>query len=153
MRIPRAGHALARGLVNRVRDVRELIVVLVIACVVEVSLRRSTLPATTQRLGITLDTTGGSEALSRACASPMLAVTARRQVRAVQLVMRCWPFGDTCLRRCLVLGQRLRRVDPVLVIGVRRTTPGEVAAHSWLVAGGQSLDPTSRLFMALRDRP
>jgi Transglutaminase-like superfamily len=153
MRVAGTRPALARRLMDWGRDVRELLVVLVIACLVEVSLRRSTLPATTERLGIALDTTGGSEAMSRVAASPMLAVTARRQVRAVQLVVGRWPFGDTCLRRCLVLGQRLRRFDPVLVIGVRRTAPDGFAAHSWLVVGGQSLDPTSRLFMALRGRP
>lgn len=145
--------ALRQWLVHPARDVREVVVVVAIAVVVELGLRLSTLPATTRRLGVTLDVTDRGQAAGPAGRLPVLPVTARRQVRAVQLVVGHWPFGDTCLRRCLVLGQRLRRLDPVLVIGVRTTSTGAVAAHSWLVIGGHSLDPTSREYLVLSGRP
>ena len=60
-----------------------------------------------------------------------------------------WRAGDTCLRRCLLLGQRLRRLDPVLRIGVRRDEPGAFQAHSWLKISGRSLDIGSADFETL----
>lgn len=126
---------------------------LAVAVTVELSLRRSTLPDTARRLGIELDLSGGPSADAADAAPPTLPVTARRNVRTVENVVGRWPFGDTCLRRCLVLGQRLRRLHPVLVVGARRTSDGAVAAHSWLVVGGRSLDPTAADFLALGGRP
>ena len=69
----------------------------------------------------------------------------------MERVFRHLPFNDTCLRRALVLGQRIRRVDPTLVIGVRHDECGALAAHAWLVVGGVALDPLSTEFEALRD--
>jgi hypothetical protein len=43
-----------------------------------------------------------------------------------------WPFGDTCLRRALVLGHHLRDQSPVLRIGVTADRSEDVAAHAWV---------------------
>lgn len=55
--------------------------------------------------------------------------------RCVALVLRRWPFGDSCLRRALVLGALLRRFDPRLRVGVARNVEDGaqgVTAHAWL---------------------
>jgi hypothetical protein len=140
----------ARAILGRVRDVREILVVVAIAALVEVSLRTSTLPETAERLGLPLDLSG---APAPGDGTPVLPVTARRQVRAVRLVLGRWPFGSTCLRQSLVLGHRLRRLEPVLVVGARRAPDESFAAHAWLVVAGRSLDPESRGFAALAGRP
>jgi hypothetical protein len=62
-----------------------------------------------------------------------------------------WPFGDTCLRRCLVLGQRLRHLDPVLRIGVAVGGDGSWSAHSWLEIGGRSLDVEAEKYARFGD--
>ncbi len=141
-----------RRVAGAVRDLREVVVVLAVAAAVEMSLRRTSLPVTASRLGVALDVVGATPVDGTPDAQRPLPVTARRQVRAVHLVIGHWPFGDTCLRRCLVLGQRLRRLHPVLVVGTRRTPQGSVAVHSWLVVAGRSLDPTSGEFLPLRGR-
>jgi hypothetical protein len=139
-----------RALVGLVRDVREVLAVAGVAALAEVSLRTSTLPVTARRLRVPLDL--GGAAAPTDSATPVLPVTARRQVRAVRLVLGNWPFGSTCLRQSLVLGQRLRRLEPVLVVGVARGADASLAAHAWLVIGGHSLDPESERFAALAGR-
>lgn len=64
---------------------------------------------------------------------------ARLRVRAARRVLRRWPFGDTCLREALVIGQRLRRLRPRLHVGVAKLD-GEVRAHAWLVIEDNILD-------------
>lgn len=73
----------------------------------------------------------------------------RPRVQAALLVAERWPAGDTCLRRCLLVGHRLRRLDPVLRIGVRRDETGVFQAHSWLEIAGRSLDAGSDGFATL----
>jgi hypothetical protein len=55
-------------------------------------------------------------------------------------MLRSWPFGDTCLRQALVGGQRLRRLNPLLYVGVAKLD-GEIRAHAWLVVSGVVVDP------------
>jgi hypothetical protein len=136
--------------VGRLRDARELLVVVAVAGATEVSLRTGTLPDTARRLRVPLDLRGAAAPADPA--PPVLPVTARRQVRAVRLVLGYWPFGSTCLRQSLVLGHRLRRLDPVLVVGAARSAEGSLAAHAWLEIDGHSLDPESRRFAALAGR-
>ena len=117
--------------------------VLLVTLLVEVGLRVTTLPRLTRWCGIRMDLT--SELLLEA--PPVhLARPIRPQVRIVYGVLRRWPFGDTCLRRCLVLGQRVRDLEPVLRIGVAVGEDGTFSAHSWLEIQGQSLDVESRSF-------
>lgn len=66
----------------------------------------------------------------------------RRRVHAVDAVLRRWPAGDTCLRRCLVLGHRLRSLQPRLRLGAVARDDGRLGAHAWLVVAGVALgDP------------
>lgn len=114
--------------------------------VIEISLRTSELPATCRRLGVVCDLA------SAAPPAAHLAVLPRRvrpAVRASRMVVSQWPAGDTCLRQCLLIGHRLRRLGPVLRIGVRRDPDGAFAAHSWLEVGGGTLDPMASGFASL----
>ncbi len=70
-------------------------------------------------------------------------------MRAACLVVSHWPAGDTCLRRCLLIGHRLHRLEPVLRIGVRRDAAGRFSAHSWLEIDGATLDPAASAYAAL----
>lgn len=114
--------------------------------VVEISLRTSDLPATCRRLEMEYDLD------SPVTPDAVLAVLPRRSRRVVLaslVVVSHWPAGDTCLRRCLLIGHRLRRLQPVLRIGVRRDADGAFSAHSWLEFDGRTLDPEAFEFAAL----
>lgn len=114
--------------------------------VIEISLRTSDLPTTCQRLRVCYDLD------SLAPPTGVLAVLPRRTrpaVLASRAVVSRWPAGDTCLRQCLLIGHRLRRLGPVLRIGVKRDVNGEFSAHSWLEFGGSTLDPTAFEFAPL----
>jgi transglutaminase superfamily protein len=121
----------------------EVAQVLLVTLLVELGLRVTTLPRLTKWCGIRLDVATGPllDAPAVHLARPI-----RHQVRIVYGVLRRWPFGDTCLRRCLILGQRVRDLDPVLRIGVGTGEDGSFTAHSWLEIQGQSLDVESRSF-------
>jgi hypothetical protein len=118
---------------------RLLVVVVALLVRVEIGLRHRPLPDLCRRLGIGL---GGAVPDRAAGEVPDREWLARR-VRAVDRVMRHWPPGDTCLRRCLVLGRLLRRTSPTLVLGVRRVEGSSVEAHSWLEIGGRPVDRSS----------
>lgn len=122
------------------------VTVLVVATVVEVGLRTTSLPRVCRWLGVRLDLTTPATAVG---SSPTLPRWAADSAAVVDRVLRRWPMGETCLRRCLVLGHRLRGLDPVLRIGVRRGPAGEFLAHSWLEIGGHSLDATFSDFAPL----
>ena len=63
------------------------------------------------------------------------------RLRAVQILMRRWPFGarGPCLRRALVAGRLLRHRQPHLVLGAMRDERG-ATAHAWLLVDGVALD-------------
>ena len=117
-----------------------VLVALGVAIGVEVGLRTMTLPRLARIVGAPLHTEGGEMPLMDASKPPALSPRARRQVRATRRVMRHWPFGDTCLRQALVSGQRLRRLDPTLWVGVAKLD-GQIKAHAWLEIDGGCLDP------------
>lgn len=123
----------------------EVLRALVPMVMIEISLRTSDLPTTCRRLGIVCD-------LHSAAPPSGLAVLprwARRAVLGSLVVVSRWPAGDTCLRRCLLIGHRLRRLDPVLRIGVQRAPGGAFSAHSWLEFDGHPFDPTANSFAPL----
>jgi hypothetical protein len=131
----------------RPRDVVEAFAVLAIATRIEISLRRRGLPSTAARFGVRL-------AKPLAAAEPpmpreRLPAWAVRRARLVQIFMRRWPLGDTCLRKSLVIGNRLAALSPELFIGVRAAErDGSVAAHAWLRIRGIDIDPTSADYLA-----
>lgn len=112
---------------------------------VEWGLRRGTLPQLCDRLGVRLESgPTGSVPVQPAWPATVPRWQVVQVVTLVGRLTRRWPFGDTCLRRCLVTGHLLARIGtPVtVVIGVRRVD-GVVQAHSWLEIGGMSLDASS----------
>jgi hypothetical protein len=123
-----------------------------VAALAEIELRVSKLPSTARRLGVPLAVqrpglaapTGPetAAALEPSPYQPRLPNWAKLRLRAVHRVMRHWPFGDTCLRQALVAGQRLRKLHPVLQVGVAKDD-GVVKAHAWLQIDGISLDPAA----------
>ncbi|TQL69967.1 transglutaminase superfamily protein [Nocardioides albertanoniae] len=113
-----------------------LVAALLLALVVEAGLRLLSLPRLAALLGVPLDLESAPAAPARNL------LPARLQVRlhAVRRVLRHWPFGDTCLRHALVAGSLMRRLDPVLQVGVARSAD-EVRAHAWLLVNGAIIDP------------
>lgn len=119
------------------REVPDLVNTVIAAVVVEVGIRTLPLPRLARLVGAPLDT---SEPAPREGPAPVWSLRSRQQVRTSQRVFRHWPFGDTCLRQALVLGWLLRRLDPVLRVGVAKLD-GAVRAHAWLEIAGTRLDP------------
>ncbi len=131
---------------RRVRVVLELAHAACWIAVIEVMLRTGELPATCRRLGIACDLESAAPAATERAVLPR---NTRPAVLAACVVAARWPAGDTCLRRCLLIGHRLRRLGPVLRIGVRRDATGEFAAHSWLEIAGRTLDTESANYTPL----
>lgn len=113
---------------------------------IERALRTGDLPTTCGRLGVGLDLESAAPATSRRAVLPRWS---RAPVAACTLVASCWPAGDTCLRRCLLIGHRLRELEPVLRIGVRRGQDGTFSAHSWLELGDATLDLAASRYTTL----
>ena len=149
---PAAAHGrVALRRISRLRD-PQIVLAALVALVVEAGLRFSTLPRLTQILGVQLaQDYEPKQQQDSALPSGLPVVWLRRRALAVNRVFRHLPFNDTCLRRALVLGQRIRRLHPTLVIGVRHDESGALAAHAWLVVGGVTLDPLAAQYEALRD--
>lgn len=125
-------------------DVLQTGAAFLVAAFVEVGLRTTSLPRLAAIVGVPLaleaPEPSGSAAEPTAGAEFVLPPEARRRLAATRRVLRHWPFGDTCLRQALVSGQRLRRLEPLLQVGVAKFE-GEVRAHAWLLIRGRILDP------------
>jgi len=124
----------------------EYVKVAALASVSELGLRWVTLERTAQVLRVRC---GGTEATTSGSAIADLPLWARRRLHVVSVVMRRWPVDGTCLRHSLVAGNRLRRLRPILRIGVTTDPVSRIAAHAWLEIGGRSLDPTHQRYHAL----
>ncbi|MGH8890099.1 MAG: lasso peptide biosynthesis B2 protein [Acidothermaceae bacterium] len=111
-----------------------------VALVVEVGLSAVKLPALSRRLGVTLEY---GEPVPPAPGTYLrLPPWALLRMRAAARVMRHWPFGDSCLRSALLTGQRLRRLQPILRVGVAKDGT-VIRAHAWIEISGVSLDPSA----------
>ena len=91
---------------------------------------------------------GPDVVIQRAAVVEVPAWAARRTHLAVAACRR-GPFPDSCLRRSLLMSNRLRALEPALHVGVARQA-GAVEAHSWIEVGGWSLDPEAERFAPLR---
>lgn len=139
----RVGHRISRV---RPGDVAQALATLAVAARIELSLRRHGLPATASRFGLHLGGPSSANAPTRREPLPSWAV---RRARLAVLLMRRWPFGDTCLRKSLVIGNRLSALSPQLFIGVRSSKgEGFQSAHAWLQINGINIDPTSAEYIA-----
>jgi hypothetical protein len=106
----------------------------VVAIAVETLLRVRPLPQVCHLLGIEL---GVGEA--RTCPPPACSRDRIDRVRReVEWVYSRLGLPDTCLRRSLTAGFRLRVCQPRLVIGIRKAA--SLDAHAWLVASDSVLD-------------
>lgn len=130
---------------RRVRVVLEVGYALCWMVRIEVSLRRHDLATTCRALGIGHDLDSAAPPATERAVLPR---RARPAVLASRFVVALWPAGNTCLRRCLLIGHRLRELSPVLRIGVRRDGAG-LLAHSWLEIDGRTLDPSAAGFATL----
>jgi hypothetical protein len=130
--IPRVRHLPVREVLTTLR-------VAVVIVVVEVLVRRVSLPRLSGMLGVPVDLgprAGDAEQL------PLheLPDQARRQLRCTRRVADAWPFSHgPCLRRALVGGHLLRDLGPSVRLGVARTGD-ELLAHAWLEIGGRPLE-------------
>ncbi len=124
--------------------------VIAVTIIVEIGLHTTTLPRLARLLRVRLDV-DGHPAQDGIALDPPVMLGIRRYGRAMDRVLRRWPFGDTCLRRALILGFLIRRLDPILCIGVRRDDAGEIAAHAWLVVASVTLDPTAAQYLSFGD--
>lgn len=121
-----------------------------VAVAVEVGLRTLKLPVLARIMGVPLKLDGGPSVLPADRADLPLPAWARVRLKVARRVMGRWPFGDTCLRRALVSGQRLRRLRPRLRVGVAKVDD-EFRAHAWLEIDGVSLDPAAASFESLEE--
>jgi len=118
---------------------RHLLSVVCTAVVVEVALRLVALPRLAAAVGAPVCLS--PEAVEPADASTLLGPADAARLRAVQILMRRWPFGarGPCLRHALVAGRLLRHRRPRLVLGAMRDERG-ATAHAWLLVDGVALD-------------
>ena len=150
MEAPRARRLIRRLRTARLRDVPEGLVVLLVAARIEHSLRRHQLTDTARiaHVGLSDDPAPAGDDEREAVAG-VLPPWALRRAYLVSLIMRGWPFGDTCLRRALVTGHRLSALSPVLVLGVRSPSQEGPLAHAWLRIDGIEMDVLSQEFTEL----
>ncbi len=114
----------------------------VTAVLVEALLKFTSLPRTCRVLGIILDVGTESRTNERTRSSGRPPLYEAREVSSihdqVERVYTRLPLSDTCLRRALTAGFRLRSFKPRLMLGVRRDRT--LAAHAWLEVDGVVLD-------------
>lgn len=120
-------------------EVLTVVRALYVIILVELSIRWVRLQRLGRWLGVRVDlhpTTTSGELLPLEELPP----TAQRQLRCTWKVADAWPFGQgPCLRRALVGGHLVRRLDPAVRLGV--IGGGDtLLAHAWLEIDGRPLE-------------
>lgn len=134
---------------RRARDSRarmqEYVICLGLFLVAEVAVRAVALPAVARWFGVPL---GGPA--PQVQTKLVLPRWVQRPLVVTERIAAAWPVGPEgkCLRQALVTGHRLRSLDPVLVVGVRRDA-GEMKAHAWVEVDGVALDRTASRYERL----
>lgn len=131
-KLGRARHWPARDLVTTAHA-------LVLMMMVEMMIRFVPLRRLGDRLGVPVDL---EAAVDRADRLPLrqLSPRAQQQLRCARRVADVWPFSEgPCLRRALVGGHLIRRLDPRIRLGVT-SSDGAVLAHAWLEIDGRPLE-------------
>ncbi len=126
-----------------------LVRVVATATVFEALIRTRPLPVAARAAGVSL-TFGASGPTRPEDGWQLLTARERERCELALRVIAHRPFDRTCLRRSLLLGNLLRRRDPVLRIGVAKAD-GAVAAHAWIEIEGASLDRGHSDFQVLDD--
>ena len=132
--------------VQRGTERREYAVSLVLATACEAMIRWRRLPDLARTFGLRLSPASDELEPVEAVVLPEWAV---ERLRITRRVMRNWPVDGACLRHALVAGQRIRSLDPILVVGVARADDGGLDAHAWLEVSGHALDVDAGRYQAL----
>ncbi len=114
---------------NKLTRLPSLLYCTLIAARVELLLKFRPLDIAAKRLGVVISWQSNSSG----SVSPQASGNdfARNHLANVDSIMRRWPFGDTCLRRSLILGKLLADFNPKLLIGVG-TQDSTILAHAWI---------------------
>ncbi len=105
----------------------------VVMAAIEIALRALPLDRVARLAGATLRDAGREGSDLRPPASKPWPESA--QSTAAMVVLRNWPFGNTCLRESLLFAHLLRDRRPILRIGVARAG-ADFHAHAWLEVAG-----------------
>jgi hypothetical protein len=142
----------ARRFARRLRELlrlppREIMTTLhaaLVLVVVEAVIRWIPLPRLSRMLGIRLNLAPPSVDAEQFSADSLTSRD-RRQLRCAGRVADAWPLSEgPCLRRSLVAGHLLRRLDPAVRLGVSHAG-GEILAHAWLEIADRPLEPVSEM--------
>jgi hypothetical protein len=109
-----------------------LVATAAVAGAFEIGLRSLSLPRLARLAGMRLGTQPTGAPDPHKTVTALLTPEQRRRIWATERLYAVWPFGDTCLRRALVMGHHLRDQSPVLRIGVTAERSEPVAAHAWV---------------------
>jgi hypothetical protein len=113
--------------------------VLLVISLVEVAIRWIRLDRLTRWLGVRLDLRP-VQANHELLPIESLPAVAQRQLRCTWKVADVWPFSEgPCLRRALVGGHLVRRLDPAIRLGVIGDAD-TMSAHAWLEIDGRPLE-------------
>ena len=121
------------------RDVLTVVRALFVIVVVELSIRWVRLQRLGRWLGIRIDL---EPTTADGLLMPLdeLPATAQRQLRCTWKLADAWPFGEgPCLRRALVGGHLVRRLDPAVRLGVVGDRDS-LFVHAWLEIDGRPLE-------------
>jgi hypothetical protein len=124
------------------RDALTIAHIGVTIALVELLIRWVRLPTLSRMLGVRLDL--GPAASAEAMPLRDFPSIVQRQLRWAWKVADLWPFSKgPCLRRALVGGHLVRRLHPVLRIGLGCGSD-ELSAHAWLEIDGKPLEYVDR---------
>lgn len=127
-----------------------MVLLVAMAVVAELAVRTVPLPRLTRLLGIALIDSDAPDDVPLPARRPGLdGATVARRAAMVDRLYRGWPRKDSCLRRALVLGYRIRRARPVLSIGVANEN-GSIRAHAWIEVDGHVVGDDTGDYAPLR---
>lgn len=133
--------ARAQGVAHRVARGIDLTGTILLLLAVDFALRWGRLPRIAAVLGCPLSLTSADAPDCRTeRLGPSPTATQIRHLRDLDRALRRLPGLDTCLRRSLVSGFYLRRMRPVLRIGVAKSVDA-VTAHAWIEIDGAAVHP------------
>lgn len=118
---------------------------------VEAAIRWVPLPRLGNALGCRIDLSTRT-AVAPAWSPSELDPAVRRRLRCTHRVTGVWPLSrGPCLRRALVGGHLVRRLDPAIRLGTY-LDGGEVVAHAWLELDGRPVEDIAG-YVAFEARP
>ena len=133
------------------REKAEFLLVGVLALGAEIAVKLVPIQRLTRFLGIALVDDGDrvDHVPRRRSICPLDAAGVDARTRLVDQLYRSWPRKNSCLRRALVLGFRIRGANPVLLIGVAKED-GKIRAHAWIEVDDQVIGERGGDFAPLR---